>query len=62
MNPLDLRDDTRVLHARELARMAPGERRRYLADMSARNHRMAMRTGMNKSAAFEAGVRQVFSR
>jgi hypothetical protein len=52
---LDDREDTRLLHMRELSRMDPGERKRYLADMAAKNHRLAMSTGMNKSAAFEAG-------
>jgi len=46
-NALDDREDSRIHHLRRLSRMAPAERRRYLADMSARNHRLAM----SKSAA-----------
>lgn len=38
-------EDTRVQTARELAAIKdPAERRRYLADMAAANHRLAMKT------------------
>lgn len=41
---LELAEDTRVRTMRDLMRMAPEVRKRYLADMAAKNHRMAMET------------------
>jgi hypothetical protein len=45
---LRLSEDARVAEEAELARMEPGERERYLADMSARNARVAMTNPASK--------------
>ena len=42
---LNLKEDTRVRMMKELGNMEPTERERYLADMSAKNHRLAMESG-----------------
>jgi hypothetical protein len=45
---LRLSEDARVAEEAELARMEPGERERYLADMSARNARVGMTNPASK--------------
>lgn len=54
-------DDSRLHMFHELEAMDEGERDRYLADMSARNHRLAMTTAniTAKTAAYEAALIKV---
>lgn len=58
VNALDDREDSRIIHMRQMAKMAPAERRRYLADMSARNHRLAV----PKTAAVMGGGKRRLQR
>jgi len=48
---LEDREDSRLRARAELMKMGPEERKRYLADMSARNHRLAMSYPETKTAS-----------
>ena len=50
---LEDREDSRLRARAELMKMTPEERKRYLADMSARNHRLAMPYPETKTASAE---------
>lgn len=59
---IESRENSSIRLLRELAAIRdPRERARYVADMAARNHRLAMKSPRMKTAAFEVGVKEALA-